>query len=198
MKKYLWILAVAGVLLLGSGVLVWNAKTAPPEPRIFPLSSLPAPVPMPVQTKTKTRNVYDGSTKVGELTFTIQKSTTAPSGPNWITISSTMVFEVTNTDYMTDASPMPTTEIIPLANGDDTASSLNEKSGILVGHVDLEMDACFQLMGRFTDSSWTWNDFFTDPLDQTHMKLGVCYWNTDYHVTQPYKYLALEAKEETE
>lgn len=195
MRKYLWILAAAGVLLLGSGVLVWNAKTAPPATT----PAVKAP-PMPVQVKTKTRNVYtyDSVSKVGELTFTLQKYTSATE--NWVKlVASSLVFEITNQDYMTAQTPMPQTELIPVSNtARDDWEPFNETAGIDIEGLETIQSKWFVVNGGLSENpQWTWENFFDDPCNVDRVFMNVGYWNPNIAVDHGKQPLALSVEEET-
>lgn len=174
MRKHLWILAAVGVLLLAGGFLTWSAKTAP-----TPNAVKTTVMPRLIVTKTRTRNVYDGSTKVGELTFSIQKDTTL----NTIKIvTDSLVFEVTNNSYKTDQSPLPTTENISLAEATSPLYNLETVTEEAGGYIGSQGDggSCWFAVAWCAmddEAGWTWNTFFTDPLDYDDTRLWVFYRN---------------------
>lgn len=172
-QRYVWILGLIGTLLI-IGAVTWNARTAP-------ASIAPAPAcVMPVGTKTETRNVYDGMTKVGELTFTIQKYSSQTDG--WVKVlASSLLFEVTNSDYMTNQIPMPQVESIQLAGGSaDIKEVPTETSfGQLIGNLGSIGSAWFAVDFQHVTDGWSWDDFYTDPANYSDMQIHVSYKNTN-------------------
>lgn len=94
-------------------------------------------------------------------------------------VAGSMVFEVTNTNYMTQQTPALQLESIPLAStAVDDAEQLAETAGITVGRPYAGMEYGFLVNG--TLNGHTWNDFFADPFDSGNdFTLLVVYYNPD-------------------
>lgn len=181
------VLCMIALLLLGCGLLACQRRSAPEEERAA-VSLPPASTPN-VQTKTVTRNVYDGSIKVGELTFTVEATTVVTTEceiPAIRVSVSSLVFEVTNRDYMTAGMPARQREAIPVARGaKDDWEQLEEEAGLQIGSPDRDIDRYYTLRGSMC--GLTWFDFFNDPADTREaMGMWVTYYNTNT-VTAPGK-----------
>jgi hypothetical protein len=183
MRKLLFILIPA--IALSAIAMAWPGESTEPIPSITSNSI--------------TRNVYDGITKVGELSFVIKKYTPL-SGEGWVKVAPGDVeFIVTNTDYMTVTQPMPMQEEIDIQSGAVTEQDdWSETCPIqIVGETWCSTDPAFSFWTFFFDG-FDWEDFYDDCDNQADTDSFVEYRNlgadTEY---MPDSWLWLEVKEET-